>query len=242
MKKVIYALSILALSGIEFSSCQKVEELKDNGNSLNNSKTNLQNKSSYEPVFECYLDKKLISKSKINFNDENIYISITKKDNEVIIIDAFTRREDYILYGEKHNLKLKELLLFEDEMKDFVKKNDIISLYNESEKLPKWYVDFEAKTYQKHFGGSSQQKSALTMLHKNLVGGPDRLVGVTTPQLWGGFNNAVSAFTPIGIWGFTSLYDKSFYRARLATIWGFGMTRVFLNTSIDNKTTSVITG
>lgn len=105
MKKIIYGVSFLTLIGVGISSCQKEKDI-----SLNNSKTILQNENSKEPVFEYYLDKKQVSKSKINFADENLFISITKSvkgDSEIIIIDAFTTREDYILYGEKHHLKLK---------------------------------------------------------------------------------------------------------------------------------------
>ena len=56
------------------------------------------------------MNKKEVLKSKIDFDDEKLFISITKdekNDNEIIIVDAFTKREDYILYGEQHHLKLK---------------------------------------------------------------------------------------------------------------------------------------
>lgn len=249
MKKVIYGVSFLTLIGISISSCQKAEVLKEKDNSLNNNKTIHQNEISNEPIFEYYLNKEQVSKSKINFDDEDLFISITKdvkNNDEIVVVDAFTNREDYILYGEKHHLKLKELLLFEDEMKNFVEKTDVISLYNETGNVPQWYVDFEAKTYQKHFGVSSQQKSALTILHKDYSGGTNRAVGLTSPYLWGGWDNKVSAFTPIGLYGFTSLYDKSFYRKRMATIWGWGMQRVVLYWgylyNANDRTSSVITG
>lgn len=245
MKNLIYGVLFLASTGIGISSCQKVEKLKKEKNSSSINKTNLKNNK--DLVFEYYLDKKQVSKSKVDFNDESLYISITKGEkDETIIVEAFSSREDYILYGKKHNLKFKELLSFEDEMKNYVKKNDIINLFEKTGKIPEWYTAFEAKTYEKHFGVSSQQKSLATVLHKNFYGGPDRVIGVLTPYLWGGWNNQVSAFTPIGVYGFTSLYDKSFYRKRMVTIWGWGMQRVLLYWgslyNANDRTTSVITG
>lgn len=136
--------------------------------------------------------------------------------------------------------------MFEDEMKIFVEKTDVVSIFENTKKVPQWYIDFEAKTYQKYFGSSLQQKSALTILHKNFSGGPDRVISVTSPYLWGGWDNEVSAFTPIGVYGFTSLYDKSFYRKRMTTIWGWGMQRVLLFWgylyNANDRTSSVITG
>lgn len=244
IKKIGFGLAITSFVIVSVTNCRKIKDENENTIASNE----LDKKINKKLKTECYIDGNLVPFSELNIDDNDSYVCLTQKKNNgelINIIEVFSSKEGYILYGKKHNLKLEQLLNFEDAMRTYVEKNDIENKFLTSGKLPKSYVDFESKTYQKYFGIPSQQKSLLTALHKNYYGGPDRLVGTTSPFLWGGWNNKVSSFTPLGVWGFTTLYDKKFYKNRMATIWGVGMSRVYFwggYSFLNDRTTSVITG
>lgn len=59
-----------------------------------------------------------------------------------------------------------------------------------------------------------------------------------------GWNNRVSRFNPLCIWGFFgSFYDQTFYRQRMASLWGWGWTYIRFQgpyAFLDNRTSSVL--
>lgn len=140
-----------------------------------------------------------------------------------IYIREFSTEALYVDYGRNNGMKLKEILDFEKGMQDYISKNNIENYYRIHDTLPDSYYAFEDGLYNKYFGSMTRDKfiPGVTM-HKNYWGGsPAWHVFSTMPYMFG-WNNTLSATFPTYFYGFHSIYNKSWYRKRLATFYGFG--------------------
>lgn len=180
---------------------------------------------------EYYLDNFKVDKHDINLKNNDNYLAITKRieaNDTIIVVESFTTEEGFIEFGLTNNLKIQEIIEFENRINNYASENNTITTYETSGKVSKEYKDFENETFNNLIGSKSLEKTTSTVLHQNYLGGPDFVMTSTVPFLGGGWDNEVSAFTPIGLYGVTVLYDKSFYRKRMAVLWGWGFTRIQL--------------
>lgn len=241
MRNLVYVSLLLSSVGGVVAGCKK-ESL---GHSSMVSDSNFSEKSILDVPEESskyttlhYMDGKKIDRDKVDydFSEEDNFVLIdvkmSKENDTLVIVQFFSTKDKYIEFGNDNNLKLKEQLDFEEHMKEYAKESGAIDSFEQNGTVPKWYTEYEESKYNEIFGGeegkSNNNKTTITILHKNYLGGPDFPFVTTLPFLGGGWNNAVSAFTPIGLFGVTHLYDNAFYRRRMASIRSWGFHRVQL--------------
>jgi len=231
-------LAVMVIFGVTaFMSCEKEEyQIQNNSKSTLNSnkQLNIDDKSNTPYIYEgveyyYYLDNKLMSiKDFKPHENTNSFICIsgereTENDSNFtkIIIHEFSTKNGYIKFGEKNKLKLKELLLFENDIHNYIEKNGIEKIFNQTNIIPKKYLEYEKSRYNYYFKNSNKFFPGTT-LHKNYWGGsPAHHMTSTMPVMFG-WNNTVSSTFPTYPYGAHTLYNRSWFRSRLATLSGFG--------------------
>lgn len=196
------------------------------------------------PVSTYFLDGNEIKAEDIDLSNEDlniIYLALPLK----IELHAFKSKEDYISFGEKYGLKLRESIVFEEMISSIAEKKGIIDMYEKTNKLPDWWDDYEKALLDSIFNYSTDDyidtdKSVWVTLFKQSFGGPSSIMLRTLPAMWPGWNNSVSRVEFFGVGGGLIIYDRTFYRRRLATYVNWGMTTIQLPTGVENKMSSGI--
>lgn len=252
MKNHLKKALFIGLTTIFASSCAKdVNSEYANGSETGKTESLTDKKVSMKPPKEVkaiyYLDYKEVGIDDLGLKNPNVAVT-GKQENDVlfVIFNAFTTEQAFIDFGKHNNIKIEEMIGFERAMQDRAKELGIIDIeYQKGIKLPKEYTDYEATMYLKYFGRNITSKTVFTTFHKDYTGGPSWVTGSTMPH-WGviGWNNQISSYFPLGIYGFTSFYDDSFYRNRMLTAWDWGWQRIPLfwgwTYLANDRTTSTI--
>ncbi|VAW26716.1 hypothetical protein MNBD_BACTEROID06-1394 [hydrothermal vent metagenome] len=121
--------------------------------------------------------------------------------------------------------------MFEKHMRSYAETSGAITEYEKTGIVPESYSLYEEYYYNKLFGlSNARTQAALTALFKGQWGtGSRNLMPGTLPVMVFGWNNVVSSFEPIGVFGFTSMYNKKIYRKRLFTYWSTGFAVISLS-------------
>jgi hypothetical protein len=180
------------------------------------------------------LDNKQGHKNAFDPSDESLFVLISAKrgekgEKDKVFYHAFTTEEGFVDFGLENNLKLRELLIFERHMSKYAETSGVEMEFELTGKVPEWYSNYEAEYYSSVFNKSPLNKCFWTELKKDIAGGQTSFMGGTLPFMWPGWNNTVSRFKPLGLYGFTVLYDKWRYKRRIAVFWGWGFSSVFLD-------------
>jgi len=216
-----------------FMSCEKEENtsISDNAdtkNVVNNTKSNTTYV--YEGIeYYYYLDNKEMSIKSFKPDEKiNSFICISgerksEKDSNFtkIFIHEFSTEVGYIEYGKKNGLKLKELLLFENDMNTYINENKIEEIFEETKTIPEKYLAYEESRYNYYFGTDTKFFPGTT-LHKNYWGGSPAFHMTSSMPVMFGWNNTVSATFPTYPYGAHTIYNRSWFRSRMATLLGFG--------------------
>ena len=259
MKKTILGKVVLLSLAVAFISCEKEDNGMDKAKPGNGEKP-------MELKVEHYLDGKPVSKEVLDKLENREYVFVSPKQGRteeiefevtrpgkpitkinsatIVVVEAFSTEEGYINYGTKHNLHVKEQLTFEKAMREYAEKTGAIKHYEKTGEVTKDYKKYEKMMYAKYLGHLQQDKTVITTLYKDYFGGPSWTFVNHSPFMVPGWNNTVSSFTPVGIYGVTILYDRSFYRTRMANFWGWGFNRVLLywgwTWNLNNRTSSAL--
>jgi hypothetical protein len=165
------------------------------------------------------------------------------KTNETkkISINGFRSDDEYILWGEKRDIPIKEMLTKEKALAEFIAKNNIIEMSDETETIPEAFEQFETELFK-----ANDKIASAIAIHKDCSGGASWLVANTIPSLknttW---DNKISRYLDQAAYGGVSWYDSRWYKNKLTTTWNYGWQFICFTThpalkSIDNKTTSLI--
>ncbi|TNE52777.1 MAG: hypothetical protein EP338_14155 [Bacteroidetes bacterium] len=263
MKKSVYVVAISAMALSAFVSCEKESASPKNkvseekipqrkvlhfvdGKEVSQETFMKYNNLGKEDLY-VYVSplgaKKEVSKEEITYTGKPLNPGKKEEKEPVVLVESFTTQEGYVRYGIQNGLKVKEQLAFEKEMREYAEKTGAVKYYEKTGEAPKSYVKYEKEAYKKYFG-HAQDKSYITTLYKDYFGGPSWTMVGYMPFMPPGWNNTVSSYTPVGIYGFTILYDNSFYRNRMATFWGWGFTRYLLYWGwtyyLNDRTSSVL--
>lgn len=208
-----------------FSCNKETENLSDSGLCQNINK-------SIQPVI--YDDVEYYYTDTVLTNFNNLVVDTTIDNYIQIVAEAdanqkmskikiyeFSDKESYIKFGSEVNIDIEGLLDFEEAVHDYVIDNDIEALTEQNEKIPEDYLNFELSLYNGIFTENAKLLAGTT-LHKNYWGGsPAHHMSFTMPVMWG-WNNKVSATYPKYFYGAHTIYNKKWYRKRMATISGWG--------------------
>jgi len=179
-----------------------------------------------EVKYEWYLDLKAVKEGTFSPDDEQ-YFHLTEgvqtEGNQIFQMHAFSTEQGYIAYGDSKGWRLGLITEMEKHLAAYAERTGADVITEQTGEVPQWYTDYEQAYVKKmwNFAGV-QDRTIMAILHKNFDGGPDTvtLPGIGLPIMWSGWNNAVSAFTPILFSGVHIIFDKSFYRSRMRMFGG----------------------
>lgn len=206
--------------------------------------------SEVEIVKAIYIfDGKAVNENPLEFSDENIYIGITGKLDEVddkkgiVTIYAFSSKEEYIKWGNDNGFPVALKLEIAEHLSTYAIEKGVIDEYERTGVVPQSYIKYERQYYERMMSSSLNQAGTrgYTMLHKECIGGPSAPIISTLPVMWPGWNNKVSAYFDFNVWGNLTIFDRTFYRKKLASIWDWGWKKVCFTgplSPLDNKMSS----
>jgi len=175
------------------------------------------NKQTQEPLeekegviteYQYFFDGEKVGDTFFNPEDENLLIAVTAEpsanpEEGLVKIWAFTSEDKYIAWGETHNTPVTPLLEMEKHLRQYIIDNNVEQIYE----------------------GVNATERGSAMLHKDCTGGSSAPLLATLPAMWPGWNNRVSSYFPFGIYSGLMVFDRSFYRSRMAIVWNWGWTR-----------------
>lgn len=176
-----------------------------------------------------------------NFNDfslsqksDSLYRFDTYyKDSVVYMI--FTSEDQLIEYSLAEALKIEKLLKFERMIHSSTDTNMLsLSSYNN---LPESWNALEDSLYTNTFDPS--RALCVTLFKDNDCRGKSVIMFKTLAAMHPGWNNCTSSISFTGFYGCLAIYDKTFYRNRLAIVRNIGSSYINLsNYNCDNKMSS----
>lgn len=194
--------------------------------------------STEEPVqtYAYRLDGEYVKEGAFNPEDERLHIALTgepsKDGSEILItVDAFTSADRYIDWGNQYGYNVEGMLEFESVMSAYAEESGTIKEYEATGEVSQAYYDYENEQYERIFGKREEaggKMNSLAMLHKDYFGGSSWPMATTAPFMMPGWNNTVSRYFQFNIYGVFIMYDRSFYRNRMFTLWGWGWQNVRL--------------
>jgi len=245
-------LILLMISAMVFAGCEKsemqTEELKSNNDFTTTENESFANKSITAENVKLFftIDNIKVKKEIFELNREKLYILISGEydslnNSETVTYDGFTTETGYIEFGKSHNLKLKEQVLFEKHMYEFAEKEGIIAIYEKTGNIPDFYYEYEKSVYDSIFGKKPENKALAVAFHKEFNGqGGTALMFNTCPFMWPGWDNKTSSLLNVGVYGVVTLYDKTFYRKKIGTVWQWGMSYINLIYCDDSTSSAVL--
>lgn len=178
---------------------------------------------------EFYLDSLAVLEGTFALDDDSLYIAITgeltpEPGRGLIKIWGFSSKAGYLAWADAHNLPAARNLAIEEHLRNYADTSGAVSIYDSTGAIPQWYIDYEI-SYLKKMGildERSIEDRSLCWLRKgcNHTGGVPMLT--TLPLMWPGWNDAVSRFDHLVIYGNVKLYSKRFYKRRFFDYWNWG--------------------
>lgn len=223
-------LGILLLSFLFVtSSCNKTDLLEEEEKIETPSE--LQQDQSEQVSYEHYFDNQQVPEGTFDPEDQNLIIAVTgegvSSDPNVGIIKiwAFTSEALYVTWGEVQGLPVACVLEVEEHLKNYALTSGALQHYEQTGEMLPAYEQY-ATNYIHEMncgsGGNESFERALGILYKDAYGGVPNFGMWGMPFLWSGWNNQVSRISAIGLPSINSVFDKTFYRKRMATLWGIG--------------------
>lgn len=156
------------------------------------------------------------------------------KDSIVYMI--FTSEDKLIDYSIANALKIEKLLAFERSVHSSIDTN-LLSL-SSSDSLPESWRVIEDSLHAEMFGEASRALF-VTLFENNDCRGKSFIMLKTLATMYPGWNNRTSSISFTGLYGCMAIYDKTFYRNRLAIVRNIGSSYINLsNYNCDNKMSS----
>lgn len=193
-------------------------------------------------LFEYYEDMELTDSFCIDTSEEFRYLILARipTDSSNIFIDRihrFSSDSGYWAFGDSIELPLRNQDLIANRLSflaDSLNMDSVISA--NADTIPSWWFDLEEDTRELYSFNSGRitTRTAYSVIHNHFTRtyqgcaseDPNSswlLQMPGNPNLWFiGWCNKVSSFIPIGLYGFDIVFDKPFYRKKLATFWAWG--------------------
>lgn len=219
-----YFILLVALASIYFIGCSKDIE------------TNVAppEKSELKIVEANYfLDGVSVSAESIDVEDNSFHTGITgdyiddSKNEGFVTFHYFTTKEKYIEWGIEQDLPVALSFEMEEHLAQYADENGYIEEYEKTGEVSQDFIDYQNE-YASRILNQDNMASlrAPTILHKDLNGGGAMWIQEFTPFLFLGWNNQTTRYMPFNPFTGFHIYDRSFYRRRLATLWRVGWQQV----------------
>ncbi len=200
------------------------------------------------PTVNYYFNGQIVQAAAIDFEDSTLNILISKSDGEQVSIYAYTTENDYIKKGNELGLNLTLQLKIEKDLSNYADSIGAIALYDNTGVVDAAYTAFETS-----YLANIPQIEAM-LINKSSIGGvwfddiwsgtkPSTIYPSVSALMWfGAWQNRVSSFVPLFFYGTDIIYNKTFFRRRMATITGWGSQTISFNwpwlSSLNNKSKS----
>jgi hypothetical protein len=138
--KSLFKLSFLALMAImtAFVACNKVENGVPPENVVVKTTENPQSLSA--KVTQIYrLDGTDVPKGTFPLDDPSYYIVLEQQSDVLLVINGFTSKESYFLYGDSHNLDLRRGQIIEEHLATYAESSGAIAEQEATGQIPKWW-------------------------------------------------------------------------------------------------------
>lgn len=174
---------------------------------------------------------------------------VHEDSNGLIKCLYFSDINDYLLYGDENNITLRKDYEFEEHMKNYAITSGAIDEYERTGEVPQSYLDYEVAFAEEHYYNESTSRSPVPWIINDFCSGPGNasmlLPGIAPvmPPFW---NNRMSEYFAMDALATFHLYDRTFYRRHLASVYlEIGFQDRCLATipglaAADNKTSSSI--
>jgi hypothetical protein len=225
-------------------SCKKQETLKPS--SPTETFVQQSSNAAAAATVKYYLDNSVVAT--VNFNDPNLNTIINKEADGSTGVYAYTTLNGYLNKGTVlgHNLAIG--IQIENDLKNYANSIGAIDLYDRTGQIDTRYTIFE----QNYIATSPalQKNSTNSVIGINGIwydnpypSKPSTAYPPISAFMWfGAWQNRVSGFRSIWIYGVDFLYKRTMFRSRLATFTGWGDSEVFFNLApfqfLDNNTKS----
>lgn len=238
MKNKYFTWMIFLIFIIGLGSCEK-ESTKQKETETNSFKSGESEGGSYIDsvfitndgvIYSYYFDGKKRKMSEfhptIGEGDQYIVVAPVKSQSGGIIgvnVFNYSNLQGYLAHGVKTGHDFNEIIEFQTNVQNYAIESGALSQYERTGTVP---TAFENWFYQQTlvtFGIPDPIDGAFTV-YKHISGGPAWMFPLGQALFMPpGWNNEVSKFYSLHIFGSTIFYDKTFYRNRMATFtdWGW---------------------
>jgi hypothetical protein len=255
MKKLISKIAIFILVAAIFSC--KQEDLNIQKPVIENTPAPIQGLAEQSTVYFHYFYNGVATEAEafdpgLEASNTLVLSSISDDGKKNIDIHGFSTEENFFIYGDAHNIPLRERRAVENHLAQYAISSGAIAEYEKTGIEPTWYNTYVTNYLVQHKTASSiQSRAAMVMMYDDCFIGASAgaipfLNGNSATMYAGLWNNKVSAFEPLGIWGFDTFYDNMFFGKRLATWWKTGFEKYHFCDQgfgfINNKTSSWLGG
>ncbi|MFA0961197.1 hypothetical protein AB9P05_05295 [Roseivirga sp. BDSF3-8] len=181
-------------------------------------------------ISEYRLDGEVVPEGAYQMEDPELQFAITLQPNEEgtaqsLVVDAFTNDDAYIQWGDKNGYDVASTLEYERNVAKFAEESGAIRQYEETGEVSQEFLEFQDAEYERIFQTKAlvyERSMGSGYLSKNCSGGSYRRMSSVRAWMWWGWNNAVSNYYQSGGLRYTAIYNRTFFRSRIATIYGWG--------------------
>lgn len=250
---------LLAICFLTFESCHKEAKLpSDNLNISENTvmHTFPENCSNCdETQYTFYLDNIQVPSSTYELGDSTLRVHIesgSPTNSTLTSIYAFSNDSLFYAFGNNIGIPFQLYDEMSEYLSEYADSSGVITQTEQSEELPQWFIDFQ-DSYIEQMLSEGNQSDIIenrilirTVIYDECESGPLRTLPIGGhPSLWlYKFRDRTTSYYPFGIGSIDIIYDRSFYRSRLATIRSWGLNRIcFANwpyTGLNNDANSWI--
>lgn len=164
----------------------------------------------------------------------------------VVFVRTFSTEEEYFRYGDLNSLKFRESAEFDSIIQAYALDNEFIVENDDSMiELPEDYYGFQTDKYEFTLGTFNPQW--LNVFDDIIFYGTSSLVMSPAVPFLGDWNNRIGSYKRQNLYSIEHLYDRTFFRKRLATFNGWGASGVnfaswfglaYLNNRVSSITTN----
>lgn len=253
MKNLLKQLPIWVLI-LTITSCEKEIKKADIENHVNSKNAGSNNVNEIEFLdetiqFEYYLDNQRQFDPNYDLNNDD-YMNIIEgladslEGEKTIRIYTFTNKNAHNNFLLNRDINVTNLELFEDQIHSYLDSNPSVETSCEDGGCGD-YLSFQDSLSNIYLGDSLVLK-APTVIHDNATGGSPAWVMYSSisPFMAPGWNNRTSGINNLNFFTIMFLYDRTFYRNRMATFIGFRGWQIIPLIGpfsyMDNKLSSII--
>jgi hypothetical protein len=141
-----------------------------------------------------------------------------KPEENVINYYGFSAKDDMMAFADAQNIPIRDAIQGGEYLADLAETNQVDIEYERTGNVPQWYLDEVNNRFP------NRKTQSVAVMWDNCWSGGPSIIDVTPglPVMYPGWNNRVSRYDLLNIYGVMIIYDRTFYRSRILTAWNWG--------------------